>query len=207
MTTGGKSARLGARAIIGKGMSAEESAALRRLERILDARALGHKVDRIAYDLRLVKAHVAKLITARRVAGDPRALTDKQALSVSRERQERQEAERDARRANVLKSAGEPWAPLDLPEPPAPASIASRAVDEVRRAWFVGRLHDIAAAYDGRVAAGLRHRADLHQHCDGFYPTLNIPSEGATLESTRRMFPPVSVVAYGGGAGAACLAD
>jgi len=211
MTTGGTSAREGVRAIIRRSMSAEESAVLRKAERILDARALGHRCDRIAYDLKLIKSRVVKLIAARRATGDPRALTDKQAAAAAQVRQERQDRERAARKEAARRPV------VAAPIPPAPwhepiATIARpdpSVAEDAKRMAYVARVHCIADAYSSArpaVAAGLRHFADLHQHCDRFYPSLPIPSGEATLESTRRMFPPVTVVASGGGAAAACLA-
>jgi hypothetical protein len=202
MATGGTSARAPARALIGKTRPPAEMAALRKLERILDARALGHKADRIAYDLRLVKAQVVRLIAARRAAGDARALTDKQAVAAAEERQARKEQERAARSAP--KASAEAVAALDALIEERRASERSRESD--KRAAWVARLRHFAAVYRPHtaVSASFLHLADLHEHCEHFYPNKPIPSEGATLESTRRMFPPASCVAYGGGSGAAC---
>lgn len=207
MTTAGKSARDGARVVAGT--SRQKAAEQRRIERLLDARALGRKVDRIAYDLRVTKPYVARLIAARRAAGDPRALTDKQA--VVRAEEVRASDARIAREVAV--KASRPAVALVPPPPsPAPAEVASPtppSAMSLGRWADVARVRELADIYQSlhpKAAAGFRHLADLQEHCATRYPNLPIPSEGASLESTRRMFPPSSVILSGGGPAAACLA-
>lgn len=216
MTTGGTSARADARLGTSAKLTRHEAAKLRRIERVLDARALGRRVERIAYDLRMVKADVARIITTRRAAGDARALTDKQAVARDDEVRARDtQIVREALAAKRESPAPTP-PPPPTPEPPAAAppieSSPRPAVarpSAFRRYADVARMRELADVYrtmHPNAAAGMRHLADLHEFCRTKYPNLSIPSEGATLESTRRMFPPSVVILSGGGPAAACLA-
>lgn len=99
-----------------------------------------------------------------------------------------------ARRAAVLDPDYAHLVCFDVPTEPLPPVQRSEAE---AAAWtprliFVGRLHDMADAFAGPVAAGLRHLADLHEHHPTFYPELDI-REGDGLPWRGYAEPQVSL--------------
>ncbi len=196
MATVEEAARDGARARVSANRARKAAVAARRVEAVLDRRSRGWKVERIAHDLRIEVPDVRRVIEAARTAGDGRALTDKRAAALAAT-----PAERDA---TLDRMGGAIQALASFVEAQGPDAQAPRSrglcsdIGRASRAAYVARLRELAAGYTTlapAAASGLAHLADLHEHCDRHYPSYLIASDGATIESTNRAFPPASVVA------------
>ncbi|GEP11797.1 hypothetical protein [Methylobacterium gnaphalii] len=167
----------------------------RLMTRVLNLRALGTERVQIAYAVRGAVKEVNRILQIARNRGDARALSDAEAAAVA----EHAAAETEAppvptARVAVVVSSG-PIGSID------PARLAR---DPGMRAIFVDGLRSRSPLPYGDaplsdLTANTHHLADLYEHCDRFYPSVRIVSDGLT---TRRIVPEPS--ALGGGAGLLC---
>lgn len=167
-------------------------------EKILDRRAKGETVERIAQGLRLDATEVAEFIKIRRRGGDARALTDTQARVTAR------------RSIDAPAPVAEVAAPV-APPPPRPRRvprIVRVAVDPFGLGAYLARMRGcakVAGRAHADAAAGIEHLADLHERCPTFYPTYVVPTEHTTFEETRRRFPDRRVVGTFSSPSASCV--
>ena len=198
MPTVERTVRAAARAKSSQNKARNAGVEAKRSEAILNSRAVGMKVDRIAAAQKLSVYVVRQSLEMARLVGDPRALTDRQAaakvkaIAAEAERVENAEAPLPDVFGQVVQTLAhfvEVEAPKEVRSRPEPSAIDMRLLPTFA---YVSRLRDMAKRYQvvaPNVGAGFEHLADLYEHHDRQYPTHDIPSDYVTQEMTDRRFP------------------
>lgn len=198
MATVDRAARASAREKSPPNKSRDAGRQARRVEAILDCRAAGAKIARIAGDLNLSAKVVSDALRLAREGGDPRALTDREAAKVAAmaSRAACRVAVEDGKCPDNMAEAVEALADFVQAEGEKIADPCTVGADiDIRMlptAAYVERLRDMAGRYRvvaPNVGAHFLHLADLFEHCDRQYPAFNIPTDFVTLEMTDRRFP------------------